>query len=101
MGIINHDEAFSLEMIVRGVYKCDRYGVMGVANADHLELSPMDAVLVVFAPLYKNEKEIIEIDDFVDRYNCIFNFPDDYEYNKETVADFIKEFRSLVEKYIK
>lgn len=37
MGIlmIKHSEAFELEHIVRRVFDCDRYGFMGIADADH------------------------------------------------------------------
>lgn len=98
--MINHDEATSLEFIVRKVYNCQRFGVMGIANADHLEAHPMDAAIVVFAPLYRNKESIEEIDSFVDEYSCIFNFPDSYEYNQETVENYIEGLRYLVDKYL-
>ena len=99
MRMINHDEAISLECIIRNVYNCDRFGVMGIANADHLERNPMDAAIVIFAPLYLKQKEIEEINSFVDEYGCIFNFPNDYKYNKETVDNYIDGLRKLASKY--
>ena len=32
---ISHAEATALEYIVRSVFNCERFGVMGVADADH------------------------------------------------------------------
>lgn len=101
MRFINHNQACKLEYIVRGTYDCNRFGVMGVANADHLESCPMDAILVVFAPLYKNNKEIPEIDQFVDECMCLFNYPDEYEYDEIQIENIISKFDCLVDKYIK
>ena len=36
---ISHAEATALEYIVRSVFNCERFGVMGVADADQLEMS--------------------------------------------------------------
>lgn len=99
MGMINHREAISLEHIVRRVYNCERFGVMGVANSDHLERHPMDAAIVIFAPLYQEQKVIEDIDSFIDEYSCIFNFHEDYEYNEQTVNNYIEGLRRLVDKY--
>ena len=95
---ISHAEATALEYIVRSVFNCERFGVMGVANADHLERCPLDAAMVVFAPLYKNKAEISEIDEFMDQNICYFSF-DDYEYEEEKVEKYIEELRKLVKKY--
>ena len=97
--MINHDEAISLEHIVRRVYNCERFGVMGIANADYLERNPLDAAIVIFAPLYREQREISEIDEFIDQYRCIFNYPEDYTYNEETVENYIEGLRSLVDIY--
>ena len=48
--MINHSEAFELELIVRRVFDCDRFGVMGIADAGHLERCPYDAAIAVFVP---------------------------------------------------
>ena len=38
---INHNDAIELEYQVRRLFKCDRAGVSGMADADHLESRPM------------------------------------------------------------
>lgn len=97
--MITHDEATRLEYIIRDVFNCDRFDVMGIANADHLERWPMDAAIVVFAPLYKEQRRIPEIDTFVDEFSCIFNFPEDYTYDKDTVDRYIETLKKLTKKY--
>lgn len=87
-----------MEHIVRAVFGCDRFGVMGIADADHLERLPFDAATAIFSPLYKDREEIPEIDDFVDHYNCYFTF-DDYIYDENKVKQYIDELRKLERKY--
>ena len=99
MVMINDSEATSLELIVRRVYNCGKGGVMGIADASHLERNPLDAAIVIFAPLYKEQREIEEIDAFMNQYSSIFNFPERYTYNEETVANYIEGLRNLVGRY--
>lgn len=96
--MINYNEAFELELIVRHAYGCRKGGVMGIADANHLERCPLDAALVVFAPLYKDVEEIEEIDQFIDKYVCYFTFSD-YKYAEEKIKSYIEELRRLVNKY--
>lgn len=99
--ILQHNESFKLEHIVRNIYNCGRGGVMGVADADHIDYNPMEAVIAIFAPCYmsKGTASYSDIDQFVDKYNCIFHFTDSYEYDKETVENFFDELDSLITKY--
>ena len=87
--MIKHSEAFELEHIVRRVFNCDRFGVMGC---------PFDAAIVVFAPLYKINNEIEEIEQFMDEFSCYFTFSD-YQYSEEKVREYIDGLKNLVEKY--
>ena len=96
--MIKHSEAFELEHIVRRVFNCDRFGVMGIADADHLERCPFDAAIVVFAPLYKINNEIEEIEQFMDEFSCYFTFSD-YQYSEEKVREYSDGLKNLVEKY--
>lgn len=101
MRFISHNDAIRLEFIVRGVYQCERSGVMGIANADHLESNPMDAAIVVFAPLYKEYiSDLSEIDNFMDKFSSIFNYPEDYEYDESVVKEYISGLEELISKYI-
>ena len=99
MSMVNHMDAIALEHLIRRVYNCDRFGVMGIANADYLERNPLDAAIVIFAPLYREQNEIDNIDTFIEQYSCIFKFPSDYTYNAEIVENYIEGLRRLVDKY--
>lgn len=99
MAMITHDEAFHLEMLVRKVFRCSRFGAMGIADADHLEYHPFDAALVTLAPLCTNNRQYDDIDDFIDRYGCYFQFPDEYVYEQHRVESFIEELKSLIDRF--
>lgn len=38
---INHGDAYTLELIVRRVFSCDRGAMGGYIDADHFESSPI------------------------------------------------------------
>ena len=97
---MDHQDAISLEYIVRNVFDCGPGGVMNVANADKLEIKPMNAAIAIFAPLYFDNKVLEDVDNFIDRYSCIFDY-DDYELNQENIDNYIKELKTLVKKYYK
>lgn len=97
--MIEKSESLELEHIVRRVFNCDRFGVMGVADSDHLKRNPLDAALVIFAPLYKINKDIPELNEFMDMYQCIFGDGEDYQYNEQVVRSYIDELTVLVKKY--
>ncbi len=71
---------------------------MNIANADQLERKPMNAAIAIFAPLYFENRVLEDLSDFMDRYNCIFDY-DDYEFNQETIDKYIYELKALVKKY--
>lgn len=96
--MIKHSEALELEYVVRHVFNCDRFGVMGIADAGHLERCPYDAAIAVFSPLYKTNKEIDEIEQFMDDFSCYFIFSD-YQYSEEKVREYIDGLKELVDKY--
>ena len=96
---VSHGDAISLERIVRQVYNCDRFGVGGLANADTLERSPMLAAYAALAPLYLKNKKIADVDAFLDRYACIYEFENDEPPTDEDTERFIDELDNLVGKY--
>lgn len=98
-GIIDHQDAISLEWIVRDVYKCGRGGAMGIADADNLERNPVNAAIVAFAPIVKERGPIEEITNFIDTYSCVFSLNDEYKYDKKKTKEYIDTLRKLVDKY--
>lgn len=49
---IKHNDAIELEHQVRRLYKCDRAGVSGLADADNFESSPFSAVIMVVSYIH-------------------------------------------------
>lgn len=96
---ISHGQAVSLEYIIRSAYNdCDRGGVVGLAEADFLENSPLSAAVAVLAPLshrYSND-ELEDVADFWDNYR--FELSHD-EFDSELIERYIEDLRALVQKY--
>lgn len=67
---INHQQAITLEAVVRKVYSCDRGGMGGYIDADHFSSEPFDAALIALAPLWKNA-EYHEIEDFLFKWEVL------------------------------
>ena len=99
---ITHGEAIELESQVRRLYNCDRFGVSGLANADRFESHPMDAAIVVISYIYAKELQHSETEynDFLSKYDTIFNYPDEND-TKHEVRNYINELSRIVDKYIK
>lgn len=99
---ITHDEACDLEILVRNVYGCDRFGIMGLADADYFEVNPLHAAILIFAPKFRHSrwsrKEIPDITEFLSRYDDYFTC-DDNEYDAEIVDRYISELEGLIRKY--
>ena len=49
---IKHNDAIALEHQVCRLFKCDRAGVSGLADADNFESRLMDAVVMVMSYIY-------------------------------------------------
>lgn len=98
MGIISHNDAITLELIVRTVYNCERFDIMNIANADTLEYNPISAVLVVFAPLYKYGQKNEQIDEFADIYSSLFDGSN--KIGQKTFDTFIDIFKYLINTYV-
>ena len=49
---INHSDAIELEHQVRRLFKCDRCGVSGLADANNFESNPLDAAIMVVSYIH-------------------------------------------------
>ena len=67
---ITHNDAISLESVVRNVFSCDRAGMGGYIDADHFESAPFDAALIALAPLWQ-KGDLHEIEDFLFKWEHI------------------------------
>lgn len=99
---ITHNQAIELESLVRKLYKCDRTGISGLADADHFESRPMDAAIMVISFIHAKGLQCSETEyaPFLSQYDTFFNHP--YEYNAEKeVENYIEALSEIIDKYIK
>ena len=98
---VTHSEAIELEYQVRRLFRCDRAGVSGLADADHFESRPLDAAIMVVS--YINAKELhyseTEYDEFLWKYDAIFKYPDENDAKNEEKNN-INELSSIIDKYL-
>lgn len=97
---INHNDAIELEHQVRRLYKCDRAGVSGMADADYFEGNPILAAVLVVAYVHAHglESGPYQYDEFLHKYEVIFEYPDENDAAKE-VRNYINELGAIVDQY--
>ena len=100
MTLIEHNKAIELEHIVRNLFKCDRGGVSGLADADNFDSHPMDAATMVVSYIYAKGLQVSEtqFDDFLFKYDQVFRNPDEYDIAQE-VRNYINELSEIVDQY--
>ena len=98
---INHNEACDLEALVRRVYDCERYGIMGLADADYFEIHPLQAAILILAPKFQrsiwSRKNLPGVIEFLNKYEAYFE--SDSEYNSSMVENYIDDLTKLVKRY--
>ena len=100
---LNHNDAVELEYQICRLYKCNRGGASGLADADNFESNPMCAAYMVISYIYAKGLEINDYDDEYGRFICtyenIFNHSDEYNMQLE-VSHYIDEISNIVDQYI-
>jgi hypothetical protein len=98
---INHNDAIELEHHVKRLYKCDRGGISGLAEAGYFESKPIQAAVLVVAYIYAKypDTEALAYDEFVNKYENIFVYPDENDAKNE-VKNYISDLKEIVESYI-
>ena len=89
---ITHNDAISLESVVRNVFSCDRAGMGGYIDADHFESAPSDAALIALAPLWQ-KGDLHEIEDFLFKWEHILRNDED---ENADIRSYIRELDDLV-----
>lgn len=97
---IRHSDAIILEGEVRRLFKCDRAGVSGLADADNFESRPMDAAIMVVSYIHAKglQSSETQFDEFLSKYDTIFTYPDEND-AKNKVEQYIAELVQIVDKY--
>ena len=98
---INHNDAIELEHRVRRLFKCDRAGVSGLADADNFESRPMDAAVMVVSYIHAKglQSSETQYDEFLCKYDAIFTYPDKNDADHK-VQNYIDELTKIVEDYL-
>lgn len=98
---ISHSDAIALEHQVRRLFKCDRTGVSGLADADNFESRPMDAAVMVVSYIHAKGLQVSETqyDEFLCKYDTIFTYPDENDAKNE-VQNYIRELEEIIEQYL-
>lgn len=92
---------FETEHQVRRLYGCDRGGVSGMADADYFEDHPIQAAVLVVSYIHANYRESgpYQFDEFLNKYETIFEYPDENNAADE-VRNYIDKLSSIVKQYI-
>lgn len=82
---INHNDAIELEHQVCRLFKCDRAGVSGLADADNFASHPMDAAIMVVSYIHAKglQSSETQYDEFLCKYDAIFAYPDESDVDFE------------------
>lgn len=94
----SHQKAVEIENIVRKVFDFNDKKPISMADADVIEKCPIIAPIAVFAPLYMQNKNYEDIDDFIAKYVKKFLFSSNTVENSD-MKNFIDELNALVKKY--
>lgn len=92
-----YDYAFQIEVTVKAMFNCDRYGVGGIADANFIEKDPYIAIALVLGNFY-NKIDISykqKIDDFFGKYYSEMG-KSISEIGEEKIKEIIKDFNSIV-----
>lgn len=98
---IQHSDAIELEHQVRRLFKCDRAGVSGLADADNFESHPMDAAVMVVSYIHAKglQSSETQYDEFLCKYDSIFSYPEENDAEHE-VENYIEELTAIIEDYL-
>lgn len=98
---ITHSDAIELEHQVRRLFRCDRSGVSGLADADNFESRPMDAAVMVVSYIHAKglQSSETQYDEFLSKYDIIFTYPDEND-AKNQVQDYIDELTEIIEQFL-
>ena len=83
------------------MFKCNRAGISGLADADNFESRPMDAAVMVVSYIHAKGLQFSETqyDEFLCKYETIFRYPDENDAKNE-VKNYINELSAIVDQYL-
>lgn len=77
--MLSQSKAVSIEMILRGIFNCERCGFGGQINSDNIRKHPFLSMTQGLAVLYvKHPEKKEDIDCFIENFSFYENMPIDY-----------------------
>lgn len=97
----NHQNiSISIEHILRNIFKCDRLGFGGIADADEVRRNPYLCMVVGLTYIYqsKDVETKGQIERFIEKYSYYSNHTVDelYEENQQDLKDMVHGFKELI-----
>lgn len=90
---IDHNDAISIEWIVRDAIHCNPLDFGGIVSAGTFEKHPEYAAILCIAKLRREENETA-ISEFYSKWSTIFEYPD--ENSEHTLLNYKTELQQLV-----
>lgn len=92
-----NDYAFQIEVTLRAIFKCNRYGIGGIVDADFIEKQPFIAIAFALGNYY-NKIDISfkdKIDDFFKKYHSETGKSIN-EIGEEKIKEIISDFNNII-----
>jgi len=92
-----HDYAFKIEVTVKAIFKCEKYELGGIADANFIEKDPFIAIAFVLGNFYnKVDRSFKEkIDEFLNVYYLEIG-KSISEIGEEKIKNIVEDFNNIV-----
>lgn len=92
-----HNYAFQIEVTVKSVFNCGKYGLVCISNANFIEKQPFVSMAFVLGNFYNkvDSSYKVEIDEFFQKY-CLEMDKSISEIGEEKIKKIIEDFNSIV-----
>ena len=92
-----NDYAFQIEVTIRAMFNCEKYGMGGIADANFIQKQPFVAISLVLGNFY-NKVDISykeKIEDFIGKYYSEMG-KSVLEIGEERIKSVLKDFNNIV-----
>ncbi|WP_026478150.1 hypothetical protein [Alkaliphilus transvaalensis] len=94
MSAESHSLAISIELTLRNLFQCERFGLGGYVNSDSIESRPIEAFRIGFATIYPNAS--IETRTLIDTF-----IDSNYQYEEQSIDQIgVDVVRNLHEQFV-
>ncbi|SDX80108.1 hypothetical protein SAMN05660923_02960 [Tepidimicrobium xylanilyticum] len=89
--------AYQIEVTVKAIFKCDKYGLGGIADANFIKRDPFIAIAFILGNFYNKADASfkMKIDDYIGKYYIEMGKSME-EIGEEKVKNLVKDFHEIV-----